>query len=43
MNAFDLDLFQRLHSAGAKFIRFHRTTWTYRLHGSNLSQGTLTR
>lgn len=38
---FDLDLFQRLEQAGAEFLQIRQTTWTYRLHGSNWSQGTL--
>ena len=42
VTAFDLDLFQRLHQAGVEFHQIRETTWTYRLHGSNLSQGTLT-
>lgn len=38
---FDWDLFKRLHLDGARFCRVDATTWTYRLHGSNWSQGTL--
>lgn len=38
---FDLDLFCRLEQAGAEFRQIREETWTYRLHGSNWSQGTL--
>ena len=38
---FDLDLFCRLEAAGAEFLQLPTVTWTYRLHGSNWSHGTL--
>jgi glycosyltransferase involved in cell wall biosynthesis len=38
---FDLDLFQRLAAHGAEFLQIPEVTWTYRLHGSNWSHGTL--
>lgn len=38
---FDLDLFRRLHRAGASFLQIPTVTWTYRLHGANWSHGTL--
>lgn len=41
VRGFDLDLFQRLHRHGASFLQLPTVTWTYRLHGSNWSQGTL--
>lgn len=41
VRAFDLDLFCRLEQAGAEFVQVPKVTWTYRLHGSNWSQGTL--
>lgn len=39
---FDWDLFRRLARAGADFLPIDAVTWTYRLHGANWSQGTLT-
>lgn len=42
VRAFDLDLFRRLEQAGAEFVQVPEVTWTYRLHGSNWSHGTLT-
>lgn len=41
VRGFDLDLFCRLERAGAEFRKVPEVTWTYRLHGSNWSQGTL--
>lgn len=41
VRGFDLDLFQRLSLAGARFRQVPEVTWTYRLHGSNWSHGTL--
>lgn len=38
---FDWDLFRRLEAAGAEFLQVPETTWVYRLHGANWSQGTL--
>lgn len=38
---FDWDLFCRLEAAGARFDQIPEETWTYRLHGSNWSQGNL--
>ena len=38
---FDWDLFRRLDAVGARFRKVDAVTWTYRLHGSNWSQGTL--
>lgn len=38
---FDWDMFCRLEAAGAEFSQTDQVTWTYRLHGSNWSQGTL--
>lgn len=40
---FDWDLFTRLEAAGAEFHQVRDVTWTYRLHGSNWSHGTLER
>ena len=42
VRGFDLDLFRRLEQAGADFHQVPTVTWTYRLHGANWSQGTLT-
>lgn len=39
---FDWDLFTRLDSVGAEFHQVPEVTWTYRIHGRNWSQGTLT-
>lgn len=39
---FDWDLSRRLEHAGAEFKQVFEVTWTYRLHGANWSQGTLT-
>lgn len=41
VRSFDLDLFCRLEQAGAEFRQVPEVTWTYRLHGSNWSHGTL--
>lgn len=41
VRAFDLDLFCRLEQIGAEFHQVPEVTWTYRLHGSNWSHGTL--
>lgn len=41
LRMFDWDLFKRLEAGGADFLQIPETTWTYRLHGSNWSQGTL--
>lgn len=41
VRTFDLDLFIRLEQTGAEFRKVDAVTWTYRLHGSNWSHGTL--
>jgi glycosyltransferase involved in cell wall biosynthesis len=41
VRAFDLDIFRRLEQIGAEFHQIPEATWTYRLHGSNWSHGTL--
>lgn len=42
VRGFDLAMFQQLLDAGARFMQVPAETWTYRLHGSNWSRGTLT-
>lgn len=41
VKAFDLDLWRRMEQAGAEFRQVRQETWTYRIHGSNWSRGTL--